>query len=704
MIQRPCFKRQFQAQVTPDQVVLFSDSAEALLEHPLVRMMAPHINGANTAPDIAGKLNDRISILDVQFGLSMLEEEGYIVNATDEAVSGDFTERWDVAELRGNLLETAISVRALPSLVADCMTAALLAAGAQSGPDGGFEIVLTDNGLREELETINTENMRRGRPWMLVQPAGTIPWIGPMFYPGATACWSCLRRRLEEKGRTADSLSPQTPGIDPAAIRLAAAEFAKHIAQPSKRRARLLTWDMEAARITEHHVVRLDDCPACGRKNPPPPPAPPNLASNRKILGSRAASLENVRQSLRRHISPVTGIVDGISSVNVSGPVFVSVARPGFAGRNGMPRALQHVIGGKGTSRLHADVGALGETLERYSGLFRDSVPRIRASYRGLQDAAIHPNACMLFSERQYADREKWNAIEAEYNWVPQPFDEHAEIDWSPAWSFASGSYRYIPTAYCYYKYPHARDHDFCRADSNGVAAGSSLEEAIVHGFFELVERDAVALWWYSRARRPAVAPDGCGHPYVGAVSDHYRQLRREFHVLDLTSDLGIPTFAAISPGTPPAHTDILIGFSANFDPELALAGALLEMNQFLYLVQSGRERHIASESLPDTSFLYPDPACAPVEIASFFNASRDDLRDDVLACAEIARSRGLDMMMLDQTRGDVGLYVAKVMAPGLRPFWARFAPGRLYDAPAKLGWVKHPMSEDEMNPSHLFL
>ncbi len=97
------------------------------------------------------------------------------------------------------------------------------------------------------------------------------------------------------------------------------------------------------------------------------------------------------------------------------------------------------------------------------------------ASYRGLQDAAIHPNACMLFSERQYADREKWNAIEAEYNWVPQPFDEHAEIDWSPAWSFASGSYRYIPTAYCYYGYPHARDHDFCRADSNGVAAGSSL-------------------------------------------------------------------------------------------------------------------------------------------------------------------------------------------------------------------------------------
>ena len=55
-----------------------------------------------------------------------------------------------------------------------------------------------------------------------------------------------------------------------------------------------------------------------------------------------------------------------------------------------------------------------------------------------------------------------------------------------------------IPTAYCYYRYPQADGHNFCRGDSNGNAAGSSLEEAIVQGFMELVERDCIALWWYS--------------------------------------------------------------------------------------------------------------------------------------------------------------------------------------------------------------
>ena len=44
-------------------------------------------------------------------------------------------------------------------------------------------------------------------------------------------------------------------------------------------------------------------------------------------------------------------------------------------------------------------------------------------------------------------------------------------------------------------------------ADSNGNAAGSSPEDAVVQGFLELVERDAVALWWYNRTRHARGRP-----------------------------------------------------------------------------------------------------------------------------------------------------------------------------------------------------
>ena len=58
---------------------------------------------------------------------------------------------------------------------------------------------------------------------------------------------------------------------------------------------------------------------------------------------------------------------------------------------------------------------------------------------------------------------------------------------------------------------------------------------------------------------------------------------------------------------------------------------------------------------------------------------------------------------MLNQTRSVVGLPVVKVVVPGLRHFWARFAPGRLYDVPVQLGLLDRPLREEELNPIPIF-
>ena len=105
---------------------------------------------------------------------------------------------------------------------------------------------------------------------------------------------------------------------------------------------------------------------------------------------------------------------------------------------------------------------------------------------------------------------------------------------------------RYLPTSFCYFGY-RSQDPLFARADSNGCAAGSVPEEAVLQGLLELVERDAVALWWYNRLRRPAVDLESTGDPYVSSLVRHYGALRRDLWALDVTSDFGVPTFAAIS-------------------------------------------------------------------------------------------------------------------------------------------------------------
>jgi hypothetical protein len=70
-------------------------------------------------------------------------------------------------------------------------------------------------------------------------------------------------------------------------------------------------------------------------------------------------------------------------------------------------------------------------------------------------------------------------------------------------------------------------------------------------------------------------------------------------------------------------------------------------------------------------------------------------------ACVNLARREGLDFLVLDQTRPDIEVPVVRVIVPGLRHFYRRFAPGRLYDVPVKLGWRDRPLSEDELNPLH---
>jgi len=72
--------------------------------------------------------------------------------------------------------------------------------------------------------------------------------------------------------------------------------------------------------------------------------------------------------------------------------------------------------------------------------------------------------------------------------------------------------------------------------------------------------------------------------------------------------------------------------------------------------------------------------------------------------CFDVAHSLGLEVLIMDQTLPDVGLPVVKVLAPGMRHFWARLAPGRLYDVPVKMGWLEEPKTEEDMNPISMFL
>jgi ribosomal protein S12 methylthiotransferase accessory factor len=288
-------------------------------------------------------------------------------------------------------------------------------------------------------------------------------------------------------------------------------------------------------------------------------------------------------------------------------------------------------------------------------------------------------------------------------------------IDWTPLWSLTQQRMRHLPTSQCWFGYASSDPLDplFARADSNGCAAGAVPEEALLQGLLELIERDAVALWWYSRARRRGLDLASSRDPYVADMLAHYRALRRSLWVLDITSDLGVPTFAALSARTDQPQQDILYGFGAHLDPAVALSRALTEVNQSLDAVplaggppatQTYRGSHDALQwwrtaTLHNQPYLTPSDDAAAVHLQDIGDLSTERIDADVALLVQRLAAKDIEVLVLDQTRPDVGLPVVRVVAPGLRHFWARFGPGRLYDVPVQQGWIRRPLDETELNP-----
>lgn len=753
MLHRPRFKPHFHVEALDGEgIIVLSETGQTLLRGRLHELVAPLIDGYRTADDLVNHLSGELDPAAVYYTLAELERKGYLCESGWAVTDGEAA-LWsihdiDVQSAERRLAEACVSLAAVGEVDLAPFRQALESLHIRIADSGSLAVVLTDDYLRSGLEAFNRESLVESRPWLLVKPVGSEIWVGPFFRPRRTGCWECLAQRLRAnrgaaifvqdlRGR-ANPISIArafTTGTVQIASHVAATEVAKWIArgESSELEGKLLTLDVRSWQTQTHTLIRLPHCPACGEPETfPDRPAPPIVLEGRKKSfmlngGHRVHSPQETIQRYQHHVSPIIGAVSVLERLTTQGDGILHVYG---AGENAArrPQNLEDVrrdlrsgSSGKGTSDVEARASGLCEALERVSGVFRGDEPRRKARLKELGSAAIHPNACMLYSDRQYAERSAWNARKSRWNDVPIKFDEEATVDWTPVWSLTRRQVCYLPTAFCYFRYPGQPGESNCVACSNGNAAGNTLEEAILQGFFELVERDAVALWWYNRVQRPAVDPHSFGERYVQQVADFLTRRRRDLWVLDVSADLEIPVFVAASRRTHGPFEKIVLGFGAHFDPRVALLRAVTELNQMLVYVRDMNDERDSADSAttiddPETidwlqtaalkshPYLSPDARVPARKLSDYPRCRTDDLRDDVLLCQGLVERHGMEMLVLDQTRADIGLPVVKVIVPGLRHFWARFAPGRLYDVPVRLGWLPQPLREEQLNPIPMFM
>jgi ribosomal protein S12 methylthiotransferase accessory factor len=606
---------------------------------------------------------------------------------------------------------------------------------------GAQVVVLTDD-FDDPALGVAAGILRANRcVWFAATLTSAQLWFGPVIAAEGRPCWRCFQTRLRLHQPLREYLAAhgaadrRPPNALPVTLAAGAGLLAVHIASmgsPSRPTDAAFTFDFRTGISAWHHVPALPQCPACGDGiGTPWLGEPPREADGSEFepTSDRRWTAAMAKRQLGAVVSPVTGAVARLTVRRSPpmDPVAVAVADYSFTSHIPSLAYLERHVpkraAGKGWDLLSAEVGALGEALERHSSVFRGDETRTRASFRQMADehgAAVHPEAVLLFSDGQYRDRDRWNARlgrerDARHR-VPRRLASDEVIDWSPVWDLKAGRKRWLPSglAFINHREPHwqadARllsDPPFF-GDSNGTGAGATLGEAVWRGLAEAIERDAVGIWWYNRLLLPRIEVRDLGVSRLWDVHDHLRRQGRDFWCVELTHDLGLPVVAAVSARSSDGG-GVGFGFAAAPSRADAAEQATQELLQILRRYDSFERSTEEHGTLPERFYREVTVATDPYlcgESGAGYQWNDADLADRVPPdlVMRLLDDAGLSILVADVSRPDVPLRVAKVIIPGLRHMWARLAPGRLTDVPVAMGWSDSPTAEHLLNPWPVWL
>lgn len=145
-------------------------------------------------------------------------------------------------------------------------------------------------------------------------------------------------------------------------------------------------------------------------------------------------------------------------------------------------------------SRRLALIKAMAEAIERYfSGEF--TVSRV-ASYSQLKEeelSVLDPTKISYTSSGHYVSKRESTLV---------PYSSDTKKAWIEGWNLKDNKPTLVLTEQSFYPLDSSllpgKNKSF-KANSTGVAAGLSKEQAQQHALYELIERDAFSIFWYSK-------------------------------------------------------------------------------------------------------------------------------------------------------------------------------------------------------------
>ena len=356
---------------------------------------------------------------------------------------------------------------------------------------------------------------------------------------------------------------------------------------------------------------------------------------------------------------PVTRIADLTPLDPMRLPVF-SVTTP-------LARDLTTHMG-KGADALSAKVSALMEAVERISAESISAERQIHASYQELLNSKRHPLDPRSFD------------LPVESVYTPE-----CRCQWVESFDLLNEQVVFLPVDLAI----NPPTEGLLQAvDSNGLAAGNTHLEAVVHGLNEVIERDVQSQLefqaLFADAQDPLIHCPVLKLDQLPAAAQNWverlQQQDLTLTIYDASNDLGVATIRALisdfdypSPQGP--VTQHFIGWGSAPNSELALLRAITEAVQSrLGVLQSARDSFNTTRlgarfqtRVRRRQLLESQPRIEFSQVGSF---DSDDLYEDLQFLLTRMRTAGFTQVTVtDLTRADIGIPVVRVRVPGLAQF-----------------------------------
>lgn len=353
----------------------------------------------------------------------------------------------------------------------------------------------------------------------------------------------------------------------------------------------------------------------------------------------------------------ITRVADITKLDRLNIPVF-SCLRPGAAD------GAISVYNGKGVTPMAARVSAIMEGLERYSAELQETDTIITGKYPVLS--------------------EEFEILDPATLILPEAVDPDASLPWTPAFELLwdddgetlHAEELLVPAAAVFHPLP-ATYYSVFRTGTNGIASGNTLEEAVFHALCEVIERDAWSLAEAGKSGGKVIAD--IDDPDLSALMNSFEEAGVHVLLRDITSDIGLPTIAAVSDDISLKDPALLcLGMGTHSSPKIAALRALTEAAQSRATqIHGAREdatiadvrKQIGYERTKRLNAKWFDDSKI-VAWSELKDISEEDFLDEIKNTVRALNRVGLQTVIVkDLTRPEIGIPVVHVIVPGIESY-----------------------------------